>query len=156
MVDKIVQLVDKDDNNLFPVAGSMKQGAVTTNLLADGAVTKDKIDFSTMKKWAPDYAQKSTTNLLASSTSATVQEDGFINYNLNYYKTGSSPTTVRLNINNKEVDRAEGEKDMNNNLASVCAGTLPVSKGDVISVTTTGSNVGMNARQVFFIPGKWV
>lgn len=43
MADKIVQLIDKDNNNIFPVAGSMKQGAVTTNLLADGAVTAAKI-----------------------------------------------------------------------------------------------------------------
>ena len=44
MVDKIVQLKDNQDNNVYPVAGSMKQGSITTNMLNDGAVTASKLD----------------------------------------------------------------------------------------------------------------
>lgn len=48
MTEKIVQLVDKDNNNLYPVAGSLKQGSVTTSTINGKAVTADKIDFSTL------------------------------------------------------------------------------------------------------------
>lgn len=48
MVDKVVQLQDKDANNLYPVAGSLKQGSVTTSTINDGAVTAAKIDTSTL------------------------------------------------------------------------------------------------------------
>ena len=48
MTDKVVQLVDAESNNIFPVAGSLKSGSVTTNTINDGAVTADKIDTSTL------------------------------------------------------------------------------------------------------------
>lgn len=48
MVDKIVQLVDVDNNNVYPVAGSLKQGSVTTSTINDGAVTAAKINFSSL------------------------------------------------------------------------------------------------------------
>ena len=48
MAEKIVQLIDKDNNNLYPVAGSLKQGSVTTSTIDDGAVTADKINFSSL------------------------------------------------------------------------------------------------------------
>lgn len=44
MTEKIVQLIDKDNNNIYPVAGSLKSGSVTTSTINDGAVTADKID----------------------------------------------------------------------------------------------------------------
>lgn len=49
MVDKIVQLVDVNNNNVFPVAGSLKQGSVTTSTINNGAVTTAKIDYTTLK-----------------------------------------------------------------------------------------------------------
>lgn len=50
MTDKIVQLVDKDNNNVYPVAGSLKQGSVTTSTINDGAVTAAKINLSSLIK----------------------------------------------------------------------------------------------------------
>lgn len=50
MVNKIVQLEDKEGNNVFPVAGSMASDSITTAMLQDGAVTSDKIDFATLDK----------------------------------------------------------------------------------------------------------
>ena len=49
MADKIVQLKDNQDNNVYPVAGAMKQGSVTTGTINDGAVTGVKIDFTTIQ-----------------------------------------------------------------------------------------------------------
>lgn len=48
MPNKIVQLIDNEDNNIYPVAGSLAQGSVTTSTINDGAVTAAKIDFTTM------------------------------------------------------------------------------------------------------------
>ena len=59
MADRVVQLKDNQDNNVYPVAGALKQGsvttstindgAVTTSKINDGAVTADKIDFTTIQ-----------------------------------------------------------------------------------------------------------
>lgn len=43
MADRIVQLKDNQGNNVYPVAGSMKQGSITTNMLNDGIVTEAKL-----------------------------------------------------------------------------------------------------------------
>lgn len=49
MADRIVQLTDEDDNNIFPAAGTMPTGAITTNMLQNNSVTSDKIDFTTLE-----------------------------------------------------------------------------------------------------------
>lgn len=46
MADKIVQLIDKDGNNVYPVAGSLAQNSVTTSSINDGAVTANKLALS--------------------------------------------------------------------------------------------------------------
>lgn len=51
MANKIVQLIDDNNDNLYPVAGSLKSGSVTTSTINDGAVTSSKIDFTTID-WA--------------------------------------------------------------------------------------------------------
>lgn len=43
MANNIVQLIDKDNNNIFPVAGSMAGDSVTTSMIQDNAVTSAKI-----------------------------------------------------------------------------------------------------------------
>lgn len=48
MSNQVVQLTDKDNNNIYPVAGALKQGSVTTSTIDDGAVTGAKIDFTTL------------------------------------------------------------------------------------------------------------
>ena len=48
MTDKIVQFTDGESNNIFPVAGAMKSGSVTTSTINDNAVTKAKINLSTL------------------------------------------------------------------------------------------------------------
>lgn len=49
MADKVVQLIDKDNNNVYPIAGALAQGSVNTSTINDGAVTADKINYSTMR-----------------------------------------------------------------------------------------------------------
>lgn len=43
MADRIVQLIDKDNNNIYPVAGSMAGDSIMTAMLQDGAVTTAKV-----------------------------------------------------------------------------------------------------------------
>lgn len=48
MANKIVQLTNKDGDNIYPIAGGVGAGSVTTSSIEDGAVTSDKIDYATM------------------------------------------------------------------------------------------------------------
>ena len=48
MTEKIVQLIDNEGDNIYPVAGALKSGSVTTSTIANNAVTAPKIDFSTL------------------------------------------------------------------------------------------------------------
>lgn len=75
MTDKIVKLVDGDDNNIYPIAGALKSGSVTSSTINDGAVTTpkianeavevDKIDFATMKGYANSLPIATRANTIA-------------------------------------------------------------------------------------------
>lgn len=46
MANKVIQLVNKDGDNLFPIAGGIAADSITTADIQDGAVTPAKIDFT--------------------------------------------------------------------------------------------------------------
>lgn len=48
MANKITQLVNKDGDNLYPLAGGILSDSVATDMIQDGAVTSDKIDSATL------------------------------------------------------------------------------------------------------------
>lgn len=48
MAEKIVQLIDNNNDNIYPVAGSLKDGSVTTSTISDEAVTSAKIDMDSL------------------------------------------------------------------------------------------------------------
>lgn len=48
MANNIVQLQDDSGNDAFPIAGGMAADSITTQMIQDGAVTSDKIDFTTL------------------------------------------------------------------------------------------------------------
>ena len=52
MADKIVQLVDDQNNNIYPISRGVAANSVDTNAIQDGAVTSDKIDSTTLGKLA--------------------------------------------------------------------------------------------------------
>lgn len=154
------QLKDKDDNLIYPVlnSDSIPGNAVTTAKINDGAVTSAKIglgevkaaniDFTTMKCWVPDYANRGSTSLLTGSGSThsfTIQSNGFITYSLQRYGSGNY---AQIYINNKLIV----DEEALNNSAYGPNGILPVAAGDQIYCkysTDTGNNF------VYFIPGKW-
>lgn len=47
MANKIVQLQNKDGDNIFPVSAGLASDSVTTDMIQDGAVTSAKIDYET-------------------------------------------------------------------------------------------------------------
>ena len=47
MTNKITQLVNESGDNLYPLAGGMAADSINTQMLKDGAVTSDKIDWTT-------------------------------------------------------------------------------------------------------------
>lgn len=155
MAEKIVQLIDKDNNNIYPVAGSLKDGSVVTSSIADGAVTSAKVDFSTMKRWIPDYAQKRSTNLLASGNSTTFTDTGFVYYDYVVYKQDGTSPHIDVRLNGYIFDASDGMKDLNNNLAAQAEGVLPVASGDTLSVASTGGSL-ITRRGAYFVPGRWV
>lgn len=48
MANQVVTIIDNEGNNIYPVAGALMEGAVTTSTINDGAVTAAKIDFSSL------------------------------------------------------------------------------------------------------------
>lgn len=52
MANKITQLVNKDGDNLYPLAGGILSDSVTTDMLQDESVTSDKIDWSTTQHFS--------------------------------------------------------------------------------------------------------
>jgi len=47
MADKIVQLIDDQNDNIYPISRGLAANSVDTNAIQDGAVTSDKIDSAT-------------------------------------------------------------------------------------------------------------
>lgn len=43
MANKIIQLTDRNRQPVYPIAGAMAEDAIETEMIKDGAVTKDKI-----------------------------------------------------------------------------------------------------------------
>lgn len=69
MADKIVQLKDKNSNNLYPVSGSSLTDSVSSGAIVDGAVTTAKIADSsiTAAKIADATFQGTITNVITAS-----------------------------------------------------------------------------------------
>lgn len=47
MANKITQLVNESGDNLYPLAGGMAADSIDTEMLKDGSVTSDKVDWGT-------------------------------------------------------------------------------------------------------------
>lgn len=115
----------------------------------------NNIDFTTMKKWVPDYANLDSTNLFSGTTSATMVSDGFITIYLNVYNS-STDTDVSILINNKSVYRQqEANRSGGSTRVANIEAFFEVSAGDVVTYTLNSSTT-RNAAQCNFIPGRWV
>lgn len=54
MANQIVTLKDDNNNPTFPIAGGMAEDSITTQMLKDGSVTSDKIDWATINQTITD------------------------------------------------------------------------------------------------------
>lgn len=101
-----------------------------------------------MKRFIPDYAKKSNTNLVSNGR-ATISETGFAYISIRGYSTTES-YEANLYVNNKEVNYWITEATGPSGARALYTGiVIPVAKGDVITATR-----GLDA--VNFIPGRWV
>lgn len=63
MANKVVQLVDKNSNNLYPIAGSVITDAVSTTAISNQAVTNPKIENGAVNGVANDATAIGTAKL---------------------------------------------------------------------------------------------
>ena len=63
MANKVVQLVDKNSNNLYPIAGSVITDAVSTTAISNQAVTNPKIENGAVTGVANDATAIGTAKL---------------------------------------------------------------------------------------------
>lgn len=120
---------------------------ISNEQVGDESITSDKIDFSTMKKWMPDYSNQVS---LGRITEYTATEDGWICASYYGYNTNGIYTAI-IKVNNKTVwtDSTEATAP-NGTRASRGTIMIPLCKRDTI---TGLSGV---AEDSYFIPGKWV
>ena len=51
MANKVVQLINEDNDNLYPLSGGVLSDSITTDMLKDDSVTSDKIDSTTLYEY---------------------------------------------------------------------------------------------------------
>lgn len=136
----------------------------TTDLTADniaagprvqtGAkITADNIDFTTMKKWMPNYANAQLlTN--AQARAYTAPEDGFISIGVARYSADQSNYgEITVQINNIPVAKIlGGPTDRGGYPQARYTGLIPICAGERMS---NNAAADMD-NYAWFIPGKWV
>lgn len=119
---------------------------ISAEQIGDSSITSDKIDFTTFKRWVPDYNNTSSTNLVpADETSVTIQQTGFICFSFVRY---SNNAEVYMTINGAKVMSgiagAQGYGQI--------SGIIPIVAGDIIEISYNTDT----PHFMYFIPGKWV
>lgn len=138
MANQVVQLIDNDNNNIYPVAGALKDGSVTTSTINDNAVTAAKIDFASLAPGAlvTNYGQ------ITSTTTITPSVDGYLVGKSVIFKTQASTTgscyiTDSSAIPLAGIPYAEVAKGPNDANLQV-AWTLPVVAGVSYTLAVSG------------------
>ena len=76
MANKIVQLQNKDGDNIFPVSAGLASDSITTDMIQDGAVTDEKIDWTTLESAGLAYLKGNTYTI--NSTNVAMIGTGFV------------------------------------------------------------------------------
>jgi len=121
---------------------------IGTNQIEDNSVTSSKINYPTLLKWVPDYANQVS---LGSITTYTATADGWIVAHYYGYSTTEQYTAI-ININGNVVHTDTTEAQAPNGARSSQGSImLPVCVGDVV----TGLSSDGQYSTSYFIPGKW-
>lgn len=147
-LDQIVANIDAINNASIP-----------TDSIADGAVTSDKIDFSTLRLAVPDYASRQSF----SSTTYTAPADGWVDIratiahggDVSEHQLAFGVNITRGGITYQSIARS-GIYSLTRWTQFNAQATVPVRSGDVVTLTTTipsGGTVSWDAR--YFYPVKW-
>lgn len=142
--------VDVRQNVTAGILDKIINRAITTENIADNAVTANKIDFTTMKVWVPDYSNAVNLGGIASYTATSC---GWISAHYYNYKTTGHSNTSSIFVNGVRVitDTTEA-KTSQGAMASQGTCLIPISTGDVVTGMTKSTEDG----DCKFIPGKWV
>lgn len=125
----------------------------TTTTITDSMITikraqigSQNIDFATLKKWVPDYANRSNTNLIPNKeTTVTIQDTGFICFSIIRYSNGNHSA---VSINGKQMMESPAAASG----YGTCTGVLPVTSGDIVTLEYNTDT----PHWFYFIPGRWV
>lgn len=143
------------------VESGAKAGAstVSTNSIADGAVTSDKVDYATFKLAVPDYASRQAF----SSTTYTAPADGWVDVRATIAHGGDTAEGQLLLAVNITRNGVVYQSIARTGIYSLIRWTLfnaqatvPVRSGDVVTLQTnnpSGGYVSWDAR--YFYPVKW-
>ena len=132
------------------VAPAEEVGAITTNMIADGAVTNTKIDFSTFKFPIPDYSNG--TSISNSTNTWTASKCGVVIAVL-VADTTNGYKNATISVNNQTVAStmwAGAAGGYNFQTRAI----VPVATGDVVKFSATDGQSTVSERM--FYPYKWV
>ena len=112
-----------------------------------------QIDYENLKVYMPDYANKESTNRWNGVSTWTSDRRGFVYFYLYSYNTTTIQSPI-VTINGVEISHAVMEAAHTNGArVTANSGVLPVNTGDIISYSSANT---INARNLHFIPGRWV
>ena len=131
------------------VAPAEEVGAITTNMIADGAVTSAKVDWSTFKFPTPDYSNG--TSISNSTNTWTAPKCGVVIAAL-VADTTNGYKNVTISVNGTTVASAmwAGATGGYNTQSRAI---VPVATGDKVTFSATNGNSTVSER--VFYPYKW-
>ena len=132
------------------VAPAEEVGAITTNMIANGAVTASKVDWTTFKLPIPDYSNGTTIPNTTNTWTAT--KPGIVSATL-VADTTNGYKNATISVNSKVVAKSmwagvTGGYNFQINAA------VPVGTGDVVTFSATDGQSTVSGR--VFYPYKWV
>lgn len=131
------------------VAPAEEVGAITTNMIADGAVTSAKVDWSTFKFPTPDYSNG--TSISSSTNTWTAPKCGVVIAVL-VADTTNGYKNVTISVNGQTVASAMWAGAAGGYNTQTRA-IVPVATGDVVTFSATDGQSTVSGRM--FYPYKW-